>query len=142
MLTVSTPELELSPIWHDSDPESTGVTVTFPIHKWAGAEETAVVYFQIAPGNRLGTHTDSSEEILYIVSGEAIAEVGDETGRVRAGDLAVIPAMVPHGLINDGDETVTVVGFFREAVVTSVFVEPLQPMGLTALPPLGSPVPA
>ena len=42
--------------------------------------------------------------MLYIVAGEAEAEVGDERGTVRAGDLAVIPAMVPHGLVNVGEE--------------------------------------
>ena len=118
-------------IWQDSDPEYQRLRVAFPIHKWAGAQDTAVVYFEIEPGDRLATHTDSAEEILYIVAGEAIAELGDERGRVRAGDLAVIPAMVPHGVVNVGDETVKVVGFFREAEVTSTFEEPLQPIGLS-----------
>ena len=35
---------------------------------------------------------------MEVDRGEAEAEVGDDRGRVRAGDLAVIPAMVPHGL--------------------------------------------
>ena len=64
-------------------------------------------------------HTDSAEEILYLVAGEAEAEVGDEHGRLTAGDLAVIPAMVPHGLLNVGDETVKVVGFFSESEIIS-----------------------
>jgi quercetin dioxygenase-like cupin family protein len=48
---------------------------------------------------------------------------------VAAGDLAVIPAMVPHGLDNVGDETVRVVGFFCEREITSTFGEEMQPMG-------------
>jgi mannose-6-phosphate isomerase-like protein (cupin superfamily) len=36
--------------------------------------------------------------------------VGDEQGRVSAGEMAVVPAMVPHALRNVGDETVRVVG--------------------------------
>jgi quercetin dioxygenase-like cupin family protein len=119
-----------------SDPDYQRVNVTFPISRETGAEHTAVVYFEIAPGERLASHTDSAEEILYIVSGEAEAEVGDERGRVRAGDLAVIPAMEPHGLINIGDEPVKVVGFFCEAVVTSTFEAPLQPLGV-AQPVIG-----
>ena len=86
--------------------------VSFPINASTGADSSAVVYFEVEPGERLASHTDSAEEILYIVSGTADAEVGDERGRVSAGDLAVIPAMVPHGLVNVGEDTLRVVGFF------------------------------
>ena len=95
MLTIGTGKLELMEVWLDSDPEHTRLRVTFPINKWAGSRDTAVVYFEIEPGNRLAPHTDSAEEILYLISGQAEAEVGDERGRLAAGELAVIPAMVP-----------------------------------------------
>ena len=90
---------------------------------------------------RLPRHTDSEEEILYIVAGEAEAEVGDELGHVRAGDLAVIPAMVPHGVRNTGHETLKVVGFFSGSKIVSNFEEPLQPLG-TAEIEMGAPVAA
>jgi quercetin dioxygenase-like cupin family protein len=48
---------------------------------------------------------------------------------VTAGDLAVIPAMVPHAVRNIGDDTLKVVGFFSEPDVTSTFDEPVQPIG-------------
>ena len=57
------------------------------------------------------------------------AEVGDERGVVTAGDLAVIPAMVPHAVRNIGEDTLKVVGFFSEPDVTSTFDEPVQPIG-------------
>ena len=141
MLTVSTGELDLMEVWFDSDPEHKRVRATFPINKWAGAEDTAVVYFEIEPGDRLPTHTDSAEEVLYIVAGQAEAEVGEERGELRAGDLAVIPEMVPHGLINVGEEPVKVVGFFCEPEIISTFEEPLQPIGQTELNQ-GAPAPA
>jgi len=62
------------------------------------------------PGHRLGPHTDSAEEILLLFEGEVEATVGDEQGCVSAGEMAVVPAMVPHALRNVGDETVRVVG--------------------------------
>ncbi len=61
--------------------------------------------------------------------------------RVAAGDLAVIPAMVPHGVKNVGDEPLKVVGFFSEATIVSSFDEPIQPVGLSVLEQ-GAPAPA
>ena len=133
MLTAKTTELELLQGWFDSDPEHSRVRVTFPINKWAGSRDSAAVYFEVEPGDRLPRHTDSAEEILYLVAGEAEAEVGDERGRLTAGDLAVIPAMIPHGLVNGGHETLKVVGFFSESEIISSFNEPVQPFGATVL---------
>ena len=133
MLTAKTTELQLMQGWLDSDPEHTRVRFAFPINRWAGSRDSAVVYFEVKPGDRLARHTDSAEEILYIVAGEAEAEVGDQRGRLTKGDLAVIPAMVPHGLVNIGDETVKVVGFFSEAEIISTFREPMQPFGAAVL---------
>ena len=140
MLTAATPDLDLVEAYIDGDPRGR-VFPAFPITGFSGAEHTAVVYFEVQPGDYLPTHTDSAEEVLYIVAGEGEARVGDERGRVRAGDLAVIPEMVPHGIANTGQETLKVVGFFCESEITSTFAEPLQPMGLTTLK-MGEPLPA
>jgi quercetin dioxygenase-like cupin family protein len=141
MLTAKTSELELMQGWFDSDPEHTRVRVTFPLNKWAGSADSAAVYFEIEPGNRLAEHTDSAEEILYVVAGDAEAQVGDEHGRLSAGELAVIPAMVPHAVVNVGSEIVKIVGFFSQSEVISTFNESVQPFGATVLNQ-GAPPPA
>jgi quercetin dioxygenase-like cupin family protein len=140
MLTASTPQLELNEVWIDSDPRGR-VHPAFPINQFSGAQDTAVVYFEVEPGEYLPTHTDSAEEVLYIVGGEGEAWVGDERGYVRAGDLAVIPSMVPHGIANTGAETLKVVGFFCSGEIVSTFAEPLQPIGVASMTQ-GAPVPA
>lgn len=121
-------ELELLEGWYEDDP-TMRVSFNFPFYVGTGTKNTAVVYFELEPGCRLGTHTDSAEEILLILEGTAEASVGDESGRVSAGELAVVPAMVPHGLRNVGDETVRVVGFFSSNVVASTFDQPIMPLG-------------
>jgi quercetin dioxygenase-like cupin family protein len=141
MLTAKTGELKLMQGWFDSDPEHTRVRVTFPLNKWAGSADSAAVYFEIEPGNRLAEHTDSAEEILYVIAGDAEAQVGDERGRLSAGELAVIPAMVPHAVANAGSETVKIVGFFSQSEVISTFNESVQPFGATVLNQ-GAPPPA
>jgi quercetin dioxygenase-like cupin family protein len=75
-----------------------------------------------------------------VVQGEAEAEVGDERGRISAGDVAVIPAMVPHGVRNVGDTRLKVVGFFSESKVISTFGATLQPAGAAVLE-MGAPPP-
>src|SRR3954468_12275114 len=129
MLTASTSDLSLGEAYLDSDSRGR-VFPAFPINCFTGAEHTAVVYFEVQAGDYLPTHTDSAEEVLYIVAGEGEAHLGDERSRVQAGDLAVIPAMVPHGIANTGDQPLKVVGFFCESEITSTFGEPLQPIGL------------
>lgn len=129
MLSVPTRDLELMEGWLGSDPERARTRVTFPINRTTGAQSSAVVYFEVDPGKRLGRHTDSAEEILLLLSGTADVEVDGEHARLSAGDLALVPAMAPHALSNAGDETVKVVGFFSAAHVTSTFEEPVQPFG-------------
>jgi quercetin dioxygenase-like cupin family protein len=128
MIDAKISELELLEVSYEDDP-TMRARVNFPFYVGAGTKNTAVVYFELEPGHRLGSHTDSAEEILLILEGEAEATVGDEQGLVSAGDMAVVPAMVPHALRNVGDETLRVVGFFSSSTVMSTFDQPLVPMG-------------
>ena len=121
-------ELELMEVSYEDDP-TMRVNVNFPFYVGTGTKNSAVVYFELEPGCRLGSHTDSAEEILLILEGTAEATVGDERGIVSAGDMAVVPAMVEHALRNVGDETVRVAGFFSSNVVASTFDRPLMPFG-------------
>jgi len=114
--------------WYEDDP-TMQVRVNFPFFLGTGNKNTAVVYFEIEPGHRLGTHTDSAEEILLFLEETAEVTVGDESGRVSAGEMAVVPAMVPHGLRNVGDEPLRVVGFFSSNVVVATFDQPMMPFG-------------
>jgi quercetin dioxygenase-like cupin family protein len=120
-------ELELMEGWYEDDP-TMRVRFNFPFYVGTGTKSTAVVYFELEPGHRLGTHTDSAEETLLFLEGTAEVSLGDESGRVSEGEMALVPAMVPHGLRNVGDETVRVVGFFSSNVVVSTFDQPMMPI--------------
>ena len=126
MTPVNVHDLELQEVASATDP-TVLTRFTFPVYAASGAASTAVVYFEIEPGKRLASHHDGAEEVLYIVQGEGTATIGDVSGRVRAGDLAVIPAWVPHGVENTGEVTLQVVGFFGAATLTHLFAEPLLP---------------
>jgi quercetin dioxygenase-like cupin family protein len=83
-------------------------------------------------------HTDSAEEVVLVVEGTADVVVGGERGRLEAGDMALVPALVPHDVSCAGDEPVRVVGWFASATVVSVFEEPFAPTGKRVL---GTPLP-
>jgi quercetin dioxygenase-like cupin family protein len=137
MFTVQLSELELLEGVYENDP-TMRVKVNFPFSAATGTKNTAVVYFEIEPEHRLGTHTDSAEEILLILGGEAEVTVRDEQGRVSVGEMARVPAMVPHSLRNVGDETVRIVGFFSSSTVMSTFDQPIVPIGEPpSEPPIG-----
>ena len=128
MISERIDELELMEVWYENDP-TMRVKVNFPFSLGTGTKSTAVIYFEIEPGHRLATHTDSAEEILLILEGEAEVSLGDERGRLSAGGMALVPAMEPHGLRNVGEEKVRVAGFFSSNVVVSTFDRPMMPFG-------------
>lgn len=126
MNAVNVNELDLAEVGSATD-ASVLTRYSFPIYAATGAANSAVVYFEVEPGKRLASHHDGAEEVLFIVAGEGIAHVGDASGPVRAGDLAVIPAWVPHGIENTGETTLKVVGFFAAATLAHLFTEELIP---------------
>lgn len=103
---------------------------TFPLLGAHGSVDLATVYFELAPGDELGMHTDSAEELLHIIEGEAEVTVGDETGILSGGQLALVPKLAPHNLRNTGNTTVKVLGFFGGANnIESVFEDVWLPIG-------------
>jgi quercetin dioxygenase-like cupin family protein len=137
MLAVQLSEGDLMDISSEGD-ETRNMRVDFPVSSVAGAASTSVVYFELEPGQHCGTHTDSAEEIVLILSGKAEAIVGDERGELTAGGIGLVPALVPHDVRNIGEETVRVVGFFSSATVVSVFDDALMPVGRRVV---GTPMP-
>lgn len=116
MITFDTNELELT--------GEGGLAFAFPLHETVGTADTAAVLFELVPGATLPTHTDSAEETLLVLAGEGEATVGEETARIAAGQVAVVPASVPHGVRNVGDVPLRVFGFFSGPTVLSFFEDP------------------
>lgn len=137
MFSIQTQDLELTH-WFSADDETRHIDADWPIHHGTGAASTAVVYFELAPGKRLGMHTDSAEELLVVLEGEVDAVVGDERSRVTAGGLALVPAMVPHDVICAGDTPAKVAGVFSSNTLVAVFEAGFGPEGVRVV---GTPMP-
>ena len=120
-------------------PTAPGLRVSFPVHSATGTASTATVLFELDPGAELPVHTDSAEELLVVVHGAAEARIGDDVARISKHDVALVPPMAPHGLYNDGDEVLRVLGTFSASTVVSTFERPFQAGGPQVLV-IGAPV--
>ncbi len=128
MYTADLNHLEMFEGWYEED-LAMRVKASYPFYAATGNESSSVVYFEIEPGHYLGTHTDSAEEIVLLLSGTVEASLGNERGQLSAGQAVLIPAMVPHGVRNIGNETARCVGFYSAAIVESTFEQPIMPIG-------------
>ena len=128
MVTIQPGEIELEEEWYESDP-TMRFKIAVPFNAETGNKDSAVGYFEVEPGNALPTHTDSAEEVLLCLEGRVEVTLGNERSQMLAGEMALVPAMVPHALRNGGTETVRVVGFFSRVMVESTFEQPLMPSG-------------
>ena len=52
--------------------------------------------FRIEPGGFMPMHTNSVEHEQYVLGGRAQVRIADETYAVKADDVVLIPAGVPH----------------------------------------------
>ncbi len=60
--------------------------------------------FIMEPGGGMPRHTNTVEHEQYVLRGRATITVGDETHRVKEGDVVYIPAGTPHSYDAEGEE--------------------------------------
>ncbi len=72
-----------------------------------GRSQTATM--TLPPGGATSDEPNThphSEQVVLIIEGEAVAEVGDERTTLKKDECVTIPAGVPHRFINEGNEVV------------------------------------
>jgi quercetin dioxygenase-like cupin family protein len=114
MVVIDINKLELNEFTAESK-SSQACRAAFPMLGMHGTEKSATVFIELKPGKELGRHTDSEEEILFVLQGEVEVEVGGETAGGGKGNLVLVPQMVPHNIKNVGTETAKILGFFGGA---------------------------
>ena len=114
MITVNLNQLELTEFIAKDNPRQ-HCKATFPLLGAHGTQKSATVYFELEPGDELGSHTDSAEEILLILEGDVEVTVGQERVSASQGQLVVVPELEPHNIKNVGPGKVRVLGFFGGA---------------------------
>lgn len=119
---------ELSDAWLDGDGSARW--------RWAsvtgsatGASASGSSLLEIPRGCRLPRHTDSTEESIVVLAGEATAMVGDRAVQARPGDVVVVPACEPHEVRNAGEGVLRFAAVYAAPDVTTTYEQPVQPGG-------------
>ncbi len=60
--------------------------------------------FSMKPGGGMPRHTNSVEHEQYVLRGQAVITIGDETHHVQTGDVVYIPEGAVHSYENTGEE--------------------------------------
>jgi quercetin dioxygenase-like cupin family protein len=112
--------------WAKDDP-AVAHRSSWPVHGGTGTVDSAATYFEIDPGKHIGRHEHDTGETVLLLSGRGRAVVGDEERPITPGDLVHVPGGVVHDVINDGDETLELVGFFARPEVETIFEQVQMP---------------
>jgi quercetin dioxygenase-like cupin family protein len=118
---------------HGDGVESVNWEGVFVAYGGQGATQSTTIVFEIEPGDRLGWHTDQTEETQYIISGTGEFQLDDGNHAVGPGSVFVVPTNVRHDLVNTGTETMRCVAFFAAPMFTQVFEDLMQPVNTHVL---------
>ncbi|MEP6952500.1 MAG: cupin domain-containing protein [Solirubrobacteraceae bacterium] len=69
-----------------------------------GLPLSMIVIEAAPPGTTVRLHRHDYPELFFVQAGEATFRLGDDTVVVRAGEIVIAPAGVPHGFTATGDE--------------------------------------
>lgn len=116
----------LEPNWAKDDP-AVAHRSAWPVHGGTGASDSAVTYFEIDPGKRIGRHTHDTGETVLLLNGTGRALVASEERSISPGDLVHVPAETPHDVVNEGDQPLELVGLFAQPEVVTIFEDTQMP---------------
>lgn len=70
-----------------------------------GNANLSLQYSEVEVGSGQPLHRHEPEQCYYIVAGEGLMTIGDETRQVKEGDALLVPANEKHGIKNNGTQT-------------------------------------
>jgi quercetin dioxygenase-like cupin family protein len=118
----------LSDAWIEGDPTARWRSGSV-LGSGAGAKAAGASLLEVEPGCRLPRHTDSAEEVIVVIAGEADITVGEERTTAAAGEMALVPECVPHEVRNAGDGVLRFAAVYAAPDVVTTYEAPVQPAG-------------
>jgi quercetin dioxygenase-like cupin family protein len=83
----------------------------------------AVIVEEIAAGEAIPLHCHQIDEVLFYEAGEAEVRLGEETFRIGAGDILIVPAGAAHGTRNVGSGIVRLHAVFPSHLIDITYLE-------------------
>lgn len=68
-----------------------------------GGASVCLILVDMPPGDGPRLHSHPYEEIFIVQEGQAVYTVGSATLEIKAGQIVIVPAGVPHKFINSGN---------------------------------------
>jgi quercetin dioxygenase-like cupin family protein len=129
--------LELADAWIDDD-ETARWRSASAHGPDSGARASGSSLLEVPPECRLPRHTDSAEEVIVLVDGEAEVIVeGRPPERLSAPGIALVPADAPHEVRNVGGSALRFLALYAGTDVVTRYEAPVQPGGERERKPLG-----
>ncbi len=60
-----------------------------------------ITLFSFDAGQGLSEHTSPYDAVVHVIDGEAVITIGGKSQTVKAGQMLIMPAGVPHALMAD-----------------------------------------
>ena len=126
-------DFDLQPLTDPADPDDWR-----PNSIWALVSEesanVAVIVEEIGVGDAIPLHRHRIDEVLLYEAGAAEVRIDEETYRVRAGDIVIVPAGASHGTRNVGSDKVSVRAVFPSHRIDITYIERNPAPGTEAMP--------
>src|SRR3954454_6776057 len=119
---------DLTDAWLDGDPAARWRSGAV-LGSGAGARAAGASLLEVDPGCRLPRHTDSAEEVIVVIAGEAEMTIGEERTSAAAGEMALVPECVPHEVRNAGAGLLRFAAVYAAPDVVTTYEEPVQSAG-------------
>ena len=76
---------------------------------------SATQFIGLSPPGRAPDHYHLYDEVIYVLDGEGVLEIGGEQAPIRPGTCIHLPRTLVHCLANTGESEMRVLGVFRPA---------------------------
>jgi quercetin dioxygenase-like cupin family protein len=122
-------DLEKIPIfeeWVGSSSERAPMRTAFVSFEGRAPAGSTLIYMVLDDHCIVGTHTDSSEEVILCLEGNVIVQLDGAQTHLHAGCMLLVPAGARHALQNASAGRARAIGFFASPTVSTTFQVPLS----------------
>jgi quercetin dioxygenase-like cupin family protein len=115
-------DFDLQPLTDPGDPDDWRPNSIWTLVAEESAD-VAVIIEEIGVGDAIPLHRHQIDEVLLYEAGDAEVRVDDETYRVQAGDIVIVPAGAAHGTRNVGSDKVSLRAVFPSHRIDMTYLE-------------------